>query len=113
MHFNQNEEKLEEEIDRWNKEKKWHDSLSPSSFPAEYRSVWVSLFIKYNTPLPSSAAVERLFSLGSVILTAKRASLTSENFQRLVFLKGNLEFLKSKIAETSKQGTVDIVIPNE
>ena len=61
-----------------------------------YRQSWVDVFIKYNTLLPSSAAVERLFSMvaTSAILTAKRASLASRNFQRLVFLKGNLGFLK-------------------
>ena len=50
--------------------------------------------IKYNTLLPSCAAVERLISRGAAILQAKRASLTSTNFERLVFLKGNLHFLK-------------------
>ena len=60
-----------------------------------YRQILVDVFIKYNTPLRSSAAVEQLlFSVGAAILTAKRASLTSRNFQRLVFLMGNLGFLK-------------------
>ena len=59
-----------------------------------YRQSWVDVFIKCNTPLPNSAAVKRLFSMGAAILTAKRASLTSRNFQGLVFLKGNLNSLK-------------------
>ena len=49
-----------------------------------------NLFIKLNTPLPSSAAVERLFSLGKDILRPKRASLSDEHFEMMVFLKGNL-----------------------
>ena len=47
------------------------------------------LFIKYNTALPSSAAVERLFSLGKDVLRPKRAGLTDNHFQMLVSLKGN------------------------
>ena len=46
-------------------------------------------FIKFNTPIPSSAAVERLFSLGKDILRPKRAGLSNEHFNMLVFLKGN------------------------
>jgi len=47
------------------------------------------LFIKFNTPLPSSAAVERLFSLGKDVLKPKRTGLRYEHFELLVFLKGN------------------------
>jgi hypothetical protein len=49
----------------------------------------VSLFIKYNTAIPSSAAVERLFSVGKDILRAKRSSLSDANFNTLMFLTGN------------------------
>ena len=59
-----------------------------------YGQSWVDVFINYNTSLPSPAAAERLFSMGAAILTAIRASLTSRNYQRLVFLKENLGFLK-------------------
>ena len=61
-----------------------------------YRQSWVDVFITYNTSLPSPAAVERSFSMGAAILTAIRASLTSRNFLRLVFLKENLGFLNGK-----------------
>ena len=49
---------------------------------------------KVQHSLPSSAAEERLSFMGATILTAKRASLTSRNFQRIVFLKKNLGCLK-------------------
>jgi hypothetical protein len=69
-------------------------NVSYDQFPLLQRSAWLDLFNKYNTPLPSSAAVERLFSFGSDILRAKRSSLTADNFEKLVFLKGNMHLLK-------------------
>ena len=36
-----------------------------------YRQIWVNVFTKYNTPSPSSSAVERLFPRDAAILTAK------------------------------------------
>ena len=47
------------------------------------------LFIKYNTSIPSSAAVERIFSLGKDIMRPKRTRLTDKHFEMLVFLQGN------------------------
>ena len=47
------------------------------------------LFIQYNTTLPSSAAVERLFSLGKDILKLKRCKLNDEHIEMLAFLKDN------------------------
>jgi hypothetical protein len=51
--------------------------------------VLASLFIKLNMPVPSSAAVGRLFSIGKDIFQAKRAALSDENFEMLMFLKGS------------------------
>ena len=59
-----------------------------------YRQIRVDVFLKYNTPLPSSAALEQLFFMGGAILTVKRASITLKSFPRLVFLKENLGLLK-------------------
>ncbi len=47
------------------------------------------LFVKFNTPVPSSAAVERFFSQDKDILKAKRASLANETFETLMFIRGN------------------------
>lgn len=51
------------------------------------------LFLKYNVVLPSFAAVERLFSFAGMINTPKRSNLSDKTFEKLVFLKGNQQFL--------------------
>ena len=47
------------------------------------------LFIKYNTAVPLSAAVERRFSVGKDIFKPKRCGFTDKHFEMLAFLKGN------------------------
>ena len=76
--------------------------ISPANFPKEHRQHWVNCFIKYNTPLPSSASAERLFSFGSDILRPKRASLTNLNFENLTFMKGNLKLVKRERERADK-----------
>ena len=46
-----------------------------------------------STPLPSSAAVERMFCIGGDILRDKRSLLAGRRFEELVFLKGNMKLL--------------------
>lgn len=53
-----------------------------------------SVFIKYNTPLPSSAAVERLFSFASMTNLPKSHKLSDNMFQKRVVLKCNLNYYK-------------------
>jgi len=48
-----------------------------------------ALFLKYNTPIPSSAPVGHLFSFGGLIHTAKRNRLSDKMFERLLMLKAN------------------------
>ena len=47
------------------------------------------IYIKYNTLLPSSAPVERIFSVAQQILTPQRNNLSDDNFECLMFLKHN------------------------
>jgi len=47
------------------------------------------LFIKYHTTIPSSDAVEHLFSIGIDILRTKRSTLSDANFEKPMFMKGN------------------------
>ena len=63
-------------------------------FPMEHREILVDLFTRDNAPVPSSAAVERLFSIASDIIRPKRSRLTANTFGKLVFLKGNMTLLK-------------------
>ena len=86
------EDTIKESMQSW-KLDVTHRSLSWSLFPTVFREAWVDLFIRYNTPLPSSAAVERMFCTGGDIPRAKSSSLAGNRFEHFVFLKaeGQLE----------------------
>uniref|UniRef100_A0A3Q4MX68 BED-type domain-containing protein n=1 Tax=Neolamprologus brichardi TaxID=32507 RepID=A0A3Q4MX68_NEOBR len=62
----------------------------------EYLKSAISL--RYNTATPSSAPVERLFSLGNLVLTPRRNRLSSERFERLTLMRYN-NFFKNKTAK--------------
>lgn len=55
------------------------------------------LFIRFNTSLCSSAAVERLFSFAGFIQSPTRQSLSDKCFQKLIFLKGNHTHLSGNV----------------
>jgi len=78
---------MEQEWDTWSRKECLNSPLDEELFPSTHRKVWIKLFLMYNTPIPSSAAVERLFSTASDIIRKKRSSLKSENFVLFLFLK--------------------------
>lgn len=47
------------------------------------------LSLKLNAATPSSAPVERLFSLGNLILSPKRNRLADHKFEKLLLLRYN------------------------
>lgn len=53
-------------------------------------------FVRFNTTLPSSASVERLFSVGKDILRPKRCRLTDFNFEMVMFLRINMHLLNEE-----------------
>ena len=53
----------------------WNTQFQLESFPVFHRRTWVEVFLKYNTGIPSSAAIERVF-VGSAVMKPKRATLS-------------------------------------
>jgi len=54
----------------------------------EYLNV-KKVFIKHNTPLPSSGPTERVFSVSNAILTKRRGKMDDKTFEKAIFLKYN------------------------
>ncbi|KAG0714402.1 hypothetical protein GWK47_014213 [Chionoecetes opilio] len=67
--------KMGKELESWCSEKQRNKLLEQAMFSAISDAAWVDVFVNYNTTIPSSAAVKRLFSQGSEIMKAKRASI--------------------------------------
>ena len=79
------------EIARFTEEKITENLNVLSSFP-----LIKNLFVSINTGLPSSAAVERLFSLGKRVLSPLRTLLSDNHFEMVVFLKANGPVVKKR-----------------
>ena len=61
--------------------------LSLKNFPTIEK-----LFLKHNTPLPSSAAVERVFSRAAIVMGKRRTKLLDSNFEKHLLLNMNKLF---------------------
>ena len=55
----------------------------------EKKPIIKTLFMRYNTTIPSSTLVERLFSLVGITLTPKRSKLSDKTLEMLVLLRAN------------------------
>ncbi|CAH0563140.1 unnamed protein product [Brassicogethes aeneus] len=65
-----------------------NDQRTSLSMLDDYKYIKI-VFRKYNTILPSSAPVERLFSFAQIINAPRRHALSDSNFEKLVTLKAN------------------------
>ena len=79
--FNEESSPTKDEIDLYLSDK--DSSLSM----LERHPTIKSVFLKYNTAVPSSAPVERLFSIASLVLTARRTRLKDKLLEYLILLK--------------------------
>ncbi|KAG0712925.1 hypothetical protein GWK47_017346 [Chionoecetes opilio] len=90
------------ELESWCSEKQRNKLLEQAMFPTLSHAAWVDEFVKYNTAIPSSAAVKSVIPWVGHHEGQESEYMTSDNFERLVFMKGNMDLLKM---ELSPEGT--------
>ena len=63
------------------------DTMLVKDFP-----IIEKIFRQYNTTMPSSADVERLFRHGGTIFSKSRQNMKDENFEKALMLKMNQDY---------------------
>lgn len=58
---------------------------TPNDLPMQLKKA----YLKFNTTIPSSAPVERLFSGGGHLMDKKRGKMADKNFEMTLLLKHN------------------------
>lgn len=72
--------------------KNYLESSSTSMEMLEAFPLVKKLFIRFNTPLNSSGAIERVFNYAGILSNPKRGSMLPSNFSSCMFIKGNQSF---------------------
>ncbi|KAG0716344.1 hypothetical protein GWK47_009958 [Chionoecetes opilio] len=90
--------RMGKELESWCSEKQRNKLLEQAMFPALSLAAWVDVFVKYNTAIPSSATVERLLPGVGHHEGKESEYMTSDNFERFVFTKGNMDLLNMELS---------------
>lgn len=67
-------------------------SITPDISVVKRHNLIEELFIKFNTPIPSSAPIERIFSYATMLNVPKFNWLSDGNFEKRVLLKCNNKY---------------------
>lgn len=60
------------------------------------------VFLKFNTPLPSSSTIERVFNYGGMLNDAKRNRINPRNLENNIILKANQVFKLRDVQDNMK-----------
>lgn len=74
------------------------DSIDTNAFWYEKSKIWqeLAIFAKHILTIPAtSALVERIFSVGGSILGKSRRKLNDDLFEKIIFMKCNIDLFKN------------------
>lgn len=70
----------------------FNDSRRDDAILENYKNIKM-VYLKYNTTLSASAAIERVYSQSALIFRPHRNRINAENFERTLLLKYNRKFI--------------------